>query len=118
MSAAQYNIVIDIGSDFYLKVSHKNPDGTAVNLTGCSAIARLRETYDSAIALADFNISINQEHGTVEFRLPKAITDTLIRTKRNNYVWDYKLTDALGYISAKLFGNVMVRGDASAEDVT
>ena len=116
MSSAQKNIIIDIGSDFYLKVTHRNPDRTPINLSGCSAVSRIRENYDSPIAICDIDITITPATGVVEFRIPNNVTSTIERTKLNNYVWDYKLTDSLGYVKAILFGNTMARGNASGED--
>lgn len=118
MSAEQKNIIIDIGSDFILPIICKNDDGSIQDLGDCTFYARLRETYDSPIALADFTCSVSSPStkGEVIISLEKSITDTLKRTHLNNYVWDCKMINSLNKVIPKYFGNVMVRGNASAED--
>jgi len=120
MSAAQKNITINIGKDFFLTVNHKNSDGTPINLLGASFFARLRETYDSPIALADFVCEVQTpvSNGQVIISLSDEITALLERTKITQYVWDYNMIDAAGFIHEKLYGNVYVRGNASREDET
>jgi hypothetical protein len=120
MSAAQHNIIIDKGADFLYTITHKNSDGTTINLAGATFYARLRETYDSEMALADFTCTVKTPTtlGKVDLFLAKEITELLDRTKRSQYVWDYKMIDNAGYVHGKLWGNVYVRGNASREDET
>lgn len=77
MSAGNYNIKIDQGSDFSLQLTVQE-DGTAKNLAGFSARAQLRPTIDSSTLTATFTCTITDSaNGILTMALPYTTTENV-----------------------------------------
>jgi len=78
MAAANYNLVIDQGSDYALQLNIKE-SGVAKNLTGYSARAHLRPTRTSTTLSASFTCTVvaPATSGVVKMELPNSISSAL-----------------------------------------
>jgi hypothetical protein len=75
MSAANYNITLNQGEDFELRLVIKDETGTPINLTGKSYAGQIRDKYDSSSVAANFS-----------FQLGNQVTDPgLLVVKMTNY---------------------------------
>jgi hypothetical protein len=77
MAAGRYNIVIDQGSDFALQFTLKK-DGTAVDLSGYSARAKLRNRVHTGTVAATFVCTIvSASDGIIKMALTNETTASL-----------------------------------------
>jgi hypothetical protein len=87
------HLVIKQGATFTMRVSLKNPDGSAFNLTGYAATMQLRERHESAapaVALTSPSggLVVNAAGGYVDVTISATLT-TALAVRR--YVWDLQL---------------------------
>lgn len=54
MSAGQYDIKVEQGSDFKLRIEIQNPDTTPKNLTGYTFRGKIRKAYSDTTVQANF----------------------------------------------------------------
>jgi len=91
--AVAYNTTIDQGANWYLTVTYKNPNGTAINITGYTAALQLRSLPSDATAVLTLTtqnggITITGNTGTV------AIQATATQTRdidEGNYFYDLEI---------------------------
>lgn len=118
--ALQRIVVASIGSQVDLQfkagtepdaISYEllNPDGSAVDLTGVTGVAKIRKSFDAATVEASFVVSIAAN--TVTLSLPVANSNAMAsgkdaRDAAGQYVFDHILTFAGGVPKAMLYGNV------------
>lgn len=109
----QLNLVIKQGADFGPFLAEmENPDGSPVNLTGCTFQGRIKKTSTSPVAaVIDFTIT-DPLLGAFAFTIPNERTaipcgesDT---DKASRYVWDAELIDAAGHVTPVYFGDVAI----------
>lgn len=119
MSAGIYNITIEQGADWRLLFVWKDQAGNPHNLTGWTARMQVRETVDSKTALFDLTtengqIAIGNENGTVEIKIPAAMSQE-VKANPKNLVWqdgkqgvsfsyDLELIDTQGIVTRLLQG--------------
>jgi hypothetical protein len=88
MAAAVYPITLEQGADFNLSITWNDPDGDPVDLTGYTAAAQVRESFDSADALLDFTITGMGVDGVIELSATAAETEAA-----GGGVWDLEVTN-------------------------
>lgn len=78
MAAGKYNIIIEQGSTFEKIITLKDSAGVAINLTGCSVAAQVREKISSSTALFSFTCAITDAvNGKIKISLTKSQTTEL-----------------------------------------
>jgi hypothetical protein len=87
------HLVIKQGATFTMRVSLKNPDGSAMSLTGYSARMQLRERHESPTAAVSLTspsggLVINAAGGYVDVTISATLTGALALRR---YVWDLEL---------------------------
>jgi hypothetical protein len=110
MPIGVFNDTIDAGSDYLLQVLDQNPDGTPVDLTGCTARMQLRRHAGAATADLDLTsspaagITITAEEGQIDVRITAAQTANLSWS----YVYALEVTGPGGYKDRLLQGLLVV----------
>tara|TARA_B110000444_G_C18667746_1_gene513768 strand:+ start:176 stop:508 length:333 start_codon:yes stop_codon:yes gene_type:complete len=92
------NIFIDQGADFAITVNVADVDGTTLNLTGYTAAAQMRKTYESSSVSATFGTAIAASDGQVTLSLTDSITTAL---SPGRYVYDLVVTSS-GSLSTRV----------------
>ena len=88
------NIFIDQGADFTTTVTISDSDGSALDLTGYTALGQIRKTYESTTA-TDFDAQFNSDRTTGQITI--SLTDTQTSTlESGRYVYDLIITGAAG----------------------
>jgi hypothetical protein len=107
----QFDVVVRQGSTFG-PFTHrlKNPDGTPVDLTGCTARGQVRKTPTAAAVVATLDCAIPAPlEGYYTFGLSDEATDAIpagdrITDPASQYVWDVELVAADGSVRCTLYG--------------
>jgi hypothetical protein len=88
------NIFIDQGADFSTTVTISDSSNSALDLTGYTALAQVRKTYESTTSTA-FTATFASDRTTGQITI--SLTDTQTSTlEHGRYVWDLLITDAAG----------------------
>jgi hypothetical protein len=88
------NIFIDQDADFTTTVTVNDSGGTALNLSGYTALAMIRKTYQSTSATTFTSTFANpRTSGQITISLTDTQTAAL---EAGRYVYDMVITDALG----------------------
>lgn len=92
-----------------------NPNGTPMNLTGCTFSAQIRKTPSSPTVLASAVFSItNAAQGQFTWEFSETATATLVAddtsetAEASTYVWDMEMQDNSGNILPLVYGAVNV----------
>ena len=85
MPAGRYDISIDQGSDFAITITFKDSTRTAVNLTGYTFLAQVRQSYGSILIVTFTTAIVSSVDGKVQISLTKALSSTLLCKQ---YVYD------------------------------
>jgi hypothetical protein len=106
MTAANYNLVIDQGSDFAVQLLIKE-GGSAKDLTGYSARAQLRTTKSSTTVAASFTCTVLSPatDGKVKMELPNAVSTGM---SSGLYYYDLEIYTADNVIVKRL-----IQGEAT-----
>lgn len=88
------NIFIDQGADFSTTVTVNDGTGSALDLTGYTALAQIRKTYSSTTATA-FTASFVSPRTTGQITIELSDTQTSA-LEEGRYVYDLLITDAVG----------------------
>lgn len=112
MPAVNYDIVIEQGATFGLVITHENPDGTPINLTGMTARMQIRDSADDSLILEltteNGRITLGGTAGTITLAVTAADTAALTR----GGVYDLELVNGAEV-------NRLVQGKATlSEEVT
>ena len=99
-----FNITIPQATDFSQVLTKKNPDGSAVNLTGFTAQATLKKFPSSKIPIS-FSVGINSIAGEVAIGLTPGQT---IPLNPGRYNYDVILTSSTGEVSRMVEGMAMI----------
>jgi hypothetical protein len=96
------------GDDYAADIAVTAPDGTPSDLTGYTAQSQIRTgTGDtSPNGVAEFTTAIVDNVVTIV--LDHDVTKDL---KRSQYYWDLQITDAAGWITTLMAGQVYVTGE-------
>jgi hypothetical protein len=88
------NIFIDQGADFSTTVTITDSNGDALDLTGYTALAQIRKTYESTTATA---FTSTFESPRTAGQITISLTDTETSGfEYGRYVYDLLITDASG----------------------
>lgn len=106
---ANYDLRLYRGDYFPLKLTLKDNAGVAINLTGYTAKASIRTTFDDPVAYV-FNVTINAAAGEVNFELPSSVSSTI---PAGPYIWDVQVTDPNGNNRTYIAGDVVVHDEVT-----
>lgn len=111
---------IAAGATFKLSFWVKNEDGSAVDLTGCSARMQLRRQYTSptpALSLTSSpaaGLTITPLAGRVDIEISEAQTRSLsLSTVNDAYVYDCEVVFPSGEVRRALEGRALVSPEAT-----
>ena len=99
------NIFIDQGADFSITVDVSDANGNQLNLTGYTAAAQMRKTYESSSISATFTTSISASDGQVTLSLTDTVTTAL---SPGRYVYDLVVTDGSSISTRVVEGQAIV----------
>ena len=99
------NIFIDQGADFSITVDVSDANGNQLNLTGYTAAAQMRKTYESSSVSATFTTSIAAADGQVTLSLTDTVTTAL---SPGRYVYDLVVTDGSSLSTRVVEGQAIV----------
>lgn len=109
MSAGNYNISIDQGSDFSLQLTVQE-SGSAKNLTGFSVRGQMRPTIDSSTLTASFTGTVtNASNGICTITLPYTTTTSI---NVGQYYYDVEIYTASS-VQRLIQGTATVRGEVT-----
>lgn len=107
--AEQYSYTIDQGADWYLTITYKDSNGTAINLTGYTAAMQFRLTSSSTTAALSLTsssgITITAATGTLAIHATAAQTGAMNAAK---YDYDLEITSSTGVVTRLIQGNATV----------
>ena len=99
------NLYIDQGTDFSITVDVTDSAGDILNLSGYTAAAQIRKTYESSAISETFATSIAQSTGQVTLSLTDTHTSGLTGGR---YVYDLNITSSGGNTSRVIEGQAIV----------
>ena len=109
MSAGNYNISIDQGSDFSLQLTIQE-SGSAKDLTGFSVRGQMRPTIDSSTLTASFTGTVTDvSNGICTISLPYSTTENLTV---GQYAYDIEIYTA-STVQRLIQGTATVRGEVT-----
>jgi len=104
-----YNVTIDQGSDWYLTVTYKNPNGTPINLTGYTAALQLRSLPESPTAVLSLStgsgITITGATGVVDIHATATQTRAI---DEGTYYYDLEITSPATIVTRLVQGQAVV----------
>lgn len=109
MAVGAVNIVIEQGTDYQEVFTVNNPDGSPLDLTGHTGVAKIRKFPESA-ASTPFTVGIVSAAGQVVVSLANTTTTNL---KAGRYYYDVIVTSSAGKKSKVVDGMVLVNPSES-----
>lgn len=109
MAVGAVNIVIEQGTDYQEVFTVNNPDGSPLDLTGHTGVAKIRKFPESA-ASTPFTVGIVSAAGQVVVSLANTTTANL---KAGRYYYDVIVTSSAGKKSKVVDGMVLVNPSES-----
>lgn len=110
MAVAAVNIVIEQGTDYEEVFTVNNPDGSPLDLTGYTGIAKIRKFPESTTS-TPFSVGIVSAAGQVVVSLANTVTSSL---KGGRYYYDVIITaESTGKKSKVVDGMVIVNPSES-----
>ena len=109
-SPANYPLTVRIGDTETITLNLQDASGAAINVTGRTYAAQIRETADAASVLASFTCAIsNAAGGVVTATLPAGTTAAL---SPGSGVWDLQETNS-SVVTTLLAGPVQIVQDVT-----
>jgi len=105
MTAKSVNIQIDRGTDFSHSFVMKNTDQTIIDLTGYTAVSKIRKYPDDSLSVQSFNVGISSTTGTITLSMGSTLT-SILESGRNYY--DILVITTSNLTSKVFEGTVMV----------
>lgn len=109
MAVPSVNITIEKGTDFQNAYTISNPDGSPLDLTGCSASAKIRK-FPESVNFSSFVVGIVTSAGQVVLSMGKTTTSQL--SNGRNY-YDVLLVTSDNKTSKVFEGMALVTPSAS-----
>jgi len=109
MAVAAVNIVIEQGTDYQDVFTVNNPDGSPLDLTGHTGVAKIKKFPESATSTS-FAVGIVSATGQVLVSLANTVTDDL---KAGRYYYDIIITSSTGKKTKVVDGMVIVNSSES-----
>mgnify|MGYP006995067269 CR=1 FL=1 len=101
------------GASFSLLLTLRNPDGTAVDLTGSIVRAQLRAAIGDATPAAVFAATVVPPN-QVRLELSAAQTAALSVTGQQQvYLWDMEIEWPTGCVDSPLYGQAIVKAEVT-----
>ena len=97
------NIFIDSGADYTSTVTVTDGTGSAYNLTGFTAAAQIRKTYESSAATVAFTVAFASDRTTGQLDLTLTGAQTAAVTQ-GRYVYDVLITSGAGALTRVVEG--------------
>ena len=97
------NIYIDAGADYTTTVTVSDSSGSALDLTGYTAAAQIRKTYESSTATVAFTVSFSSDRTTGQLDLTLTGAQTAAVTQ-GRYVYDVLITSGAGALTRVVEG--------------
>lgn len=110
MAAGVYNLTVEQGVDLALQVSVQDSTGATYSLTGSTAAAQIRDTYNGSL-LATFTAVTNSGTPGVLSLTLSAVTASSLPLSGGK--WDLLLTTSAGTKVRLLNGSVTVSGEVT-----
>ena len=108
--AAVSNLFIDKDADFSTTISLTDSNGNVLSLSGYSALAQIRKTYDSSTVAATFSVAITAATVQITLTLTDVQTGAM---SQGRYVYDVVITDSSGDKTRVLEGRATVTPSVS-----
>lgn len=106
MAAGKYNMLVQQGATYSQTITLKDNFGVAVNITGCTAAAQIRQQYSDPTPAAQFTCVIPVgTDGVIRISLTPAQTAAITFDRG---VYDLELTYPSGVKDRILQGNVVI----------
>lgn len=109
MAVAAVNIVIEQGTDYQEVFTVNNPDGSPLDLTGYTGVAKIRKFAESTTS-TPFGVGIVSTAGQVVVSLANTVTEDL---KSGRYYYDVIITSSAGKKTKVVDGMVLVNASES-----
>jgi hypothetical protein len=109
MAVAAVNIVIEQGEDYQEVFTVNNPDGTPLDLTGYTGVAKIRKFPESSTS-TPFSVGIVSTAGQVVVSLANTVTTDL---KAGRHYYDVIITSSAGKKTKVVDGMVLVNPSES-----
>lgn len=110
MAVAAVNLTIQKGTDFENSFILSTDDGSALNLIGKSAVAKLKK-HPTATTSYSFQTTITVADSSVRLTMPKSTTATL---PSGRCVYDVLLVDSVNNVTTKaITGTIIVEDSVS-----
>ena len=110
MPAGKHDIIIEQGATFRRVITWKDSAGTAIDLTGYTARAQARLTYDTAATIFSLTsaagITLGGAAGTIAIVIAAGTTAALAAPWSG--VWDLELVSGAGIVTRLLEGTANV----------
>ena len=97
------NIYIDAGADYTTTVTVSDSSGSALDLTGYTAAAQIRKTYESSAATVAFTVAFASDRTTGQLDLTLTGAQTAAVTQ-GRYVYDVLITSGAGALTRVVEG--------------
>ena len=97
------NIYIDAGADYTTTVTVTDSSGAALDLTGYTAAAQIRKTYESSSATVSFTVAFASDRTTGQLDLTLTGAQTAAVTQ-GRYVYDVLITSGAGALTRVVEG--------------
>ena len=97
------NIFIDAGADYLTTVTVTDSSGVALDLTGYTAAAQIRKTYESSSTTVAFTVAFNSDRTTGKLDLTLTGAQTAAVTQ-GRYVYDVLITSGAGALTRVVEG--------------
>ena len=97
------NIFIDAGADYTSTVTVTDGTGSAYDLTGYTAAAQIRKTYESSSATVSFTVAFASDRTTGQLDLTLTGAQTSAVTA-GRYVYDLLITSSAGALTRVVEG--------------
>jgi len=110
MAAGVYNLTVEQGVDLALQVAVKDSNGATYSLTGSTAAAQIRDTYNGSL-LASFAAVTNSGTAGVLSLTLSAVTASALPMCGGK--WDLVLSTSAGTRVRLLNGSVAVSGEVT-----
>jgi len=109
MAVPAVNIVIEQGTDYQEVFTVNNPDGSPLDLTGHTAVAKIRK-FPESVSYTSFGVGIVTSAGQIVVSLANTVTDDL---KPGRYYYDVITTTAAGKKVKVVDGMALIKATAS-----
>lgn len=104
MAVAAVNIVIEQGTDYEDVFTVNNPDGSPLDLTAHTGVAKIRKFPESA-ASTPFTVGIVSTAGQVVVSLANTVTASL---KAGRYYYDVMITSSITNKKTKVVDGMVI----------